>query len=548
MATMATASEIFNKKYTQEEIIPLINQTPIINAMVTLSQFSTEMYREEDFRRNFAQLFLENIQTLPTQDISQELQIQIKNDFKKLLPLINQRIIFSQQSLLNLWKWLIAFSDEDNIKIEHFGNTNITNLGNLLYHLCMITNDYFFDESKTSTSDLNAQIFSSAYFNNSENLLSSITRTFIIFTEIAADSTLFKEKDFVNINEDFESANHYTLKEYISVIFGLLSWYFKSLPLSDISWIQNSETYFSNSKLNEISKSIIDSLSISPSELKDWALNNIDKPWNFMKFKEKPLIALNETSYLPINIKLLHQHFFEGLFHKIRHIYPQNDKSFLDFYGKPFEKYAQNLLDISATNSTLNYSITPEFEYVYKKNTLDSPDIFLKLGNKLLVIEVKSYRLRLQSIIESDINTINKDMEKMIIKPLKQAHDRINELIKINHNVMNGIDEVYLMVVTQGHFPTLAPFERQIRHELNSHFSIPIKDYYHLDIEEFEMLCSLIERKRPIFKVLNNKSLYHNQNTSFKNFAFENSYFPKSNKYLSDKFLDVAKEIQRIVF
>ncbi|MET3195263.1 hypothetical protein [Bacillus sp. OAE603] len=65
-------------------------------------------------------------------------------------------------------------------------------------------------------------------------------------------------------------------------------------------------------------------------------------------------------------------------------------------------------------------------------------------------------------------------------------------MITIGHESLKGIDEIYLMIVNQGHFPTLKPYEDMIESSLTSHFSVPITDYYHLDIEEFEMLLCLL--------------------------------------------------------
>lgn len=95
---------------------------------------------------------------------------------------------------------------------------------------------------------------------------------------------------YIDINKDFEDKYSYSIKEHISIIFCLISFYLK--PIGEYSWLQNITTSFSKSKLYQISIPIISSLAIDLTSIKDWSLQNIQSPWNFNKFREKSLLRI----------------------------------------------------------------------------------------------------------------------------------------------------------------------------------------------------------------------------------------------------------------
>ncbi|MGO4275155.1 hypothetical protein AB4Z22_35875, partial [Paenibacillus sp. TAF58] len=128
-------------------------------------------------------------------------------------------------------------------------------------------------------------------------------------------------------------------------------------------------------------------------------------------------------------------------------------------------------------------------------------------------------------------------------------HNRIKELKERGHEALQGIDEIYLMSVTFGEFPTLTPFEEEIRLIVEKSFEIPIKAYYHVDIEEFEMFAEIFSRKsaKPLFKYLDNKKK-HSNHLPFKNFLFSSSLKPKRLGYIAKKFKKHIDEISGIIF
>lgn len=539
MGILASYSELIGHKKSKQEIKELVNQMPLLSSYISLSQLSTEVYDEKEFRNYFREMCLnfinEGFKNEPPPNIVSN---QVYEALLQKLDSLKNTVVFSSQSILNIWKWLLAYGNKEKLDQLQEARLNIPSL----CYLSLMTNDYLF----TFNNDIEkiyAELFSNLVFNHHTSVNNDISRTFLIYSQIAQDKSLFNN-DFLDINNDFHNKYGYTIKQYLAVVFGLIASFLKPNVLG-ANWIKDIDEIYSISNLKDIAKEIISSLTIDINSISTWSKNEIDSFWNFQKFREKPLLMVNDKQFLPFSLRLLEDQLFSGLFHKVRHVYPKENKDFLAFYGKPFEKYTQLLLSESLKQTSLPYEIVPEFRY---RKTKDSPDIMLRLGNKLLAIEVKSYRLLLPSIIEANLDTINSDTNKMIIKPLKQVHNRVQELMEDQHKSVKGVDEIYFIVVTQGHYPTFKPYEEKIDQELKASFKLPVRGYYHLDIEEFEMLCHLIERKRPIFKVLNNKNKLQNKYSSFKTFLIDNKYHVRKNKLLDSQFDSAIEEINSILF
>lgn len=540
--TIGSLEEMLGSKMPREHIFSLVEQLPLMSYAIILSQLSTGSIEEKDLKQVFRQLYY----GLARQALEDESMPKImgRQVYQRILSnfddVVGNSYLFPQQSILNLWKWLLSYGDEKKLQLRQ---ENDGSIGALCY-LSLATNDYLTHHDEESEENLYAELFSNAVFNNKENPFNTLARTMIIYTEIAKDKDLYHDKEFLDINKDFYAKNGYTIKEHIGIIFGLIASFLKPKELG-ARWLQDSDNLFANMKYSEQAKDVVKSLTTDFESISKWAKQELNSPWNFIEFRKTPLLRINESEFLPFSLNLLYEQLFTGLFHQVRHVYSETDRRFLTFYGKPFERYTQQLAKESITHTKLPYNLLPEFRY---RKTKDSPDIMVSLNNKMLAIEVKSYRLTLPSITEANKEAIKKDMVKMIIKPLKQLHDRIKELKEINHDSVKGIEELYLMVVTQGDFPTIIPYEKEIEEELLKHFEIPIKAYYHLDIEEYEMFCQLLERKKPIFKMLDNKNTEQNKQLSFKTFLYDNSYYVKKNNILKEKFDTIINELGTMWF
>ncbi|PHC09936.1 hypothetical protein COE99_09530 [Bacillus toyonensis] len=536
---IATHKELFGDIVPRKDIINLIKRAPLLSSFILLSQISTDDFEEEELKQLFKEMFLDHVNIMLNHncfqnEIGDRLRVELQTRFDRT---IKNNVIFSSQSILQLWKWLLAYGDMS--KINDFQEMPFSVYA-ILYK-SLLVNDYLYSGNGEINEELFAEVFSNAVFNSNENIFNTLCRTLLIYTEIAKDKELYDEKEYLDINYDFMSVHGYSIKDYISVIFALMAAFLKPKKLGE-QWLQDIDDMFKDTKLKDTARDIVSSLTTDFNTISKWAKAELDSTWNFIEFSKKPFLKVGGNQFLPFSMKLVYEQLFMSLFHKVRHCYDEKDKSFLTFYGKPFERYTQQIAEHATTQSKLPYKFINEFRYG-NGNSKHSPDILIRLGDKLLAIEVKSYRLTLPSISQANPDSIKRDKNKMIISPLKQLHNRIKELKQENHWSVEGVKDIYLMAVTQGYFPTLKFYETDIRNEIEGYLSIPVKGFYHLDIEEFENLCQVIERRRPIFRVLDNKNQEANRYLSFGNFLHHNGYHVKHNKIFKDKFDGYIDEI-----
>ncbi|PES78292.1 hypothetical protein CN504_22730 [Bacillus anthracis] len=542
---LATYQELFMDKLPREVVIEHIEKMPLLSSFILLSQISTDNVDESILKQLYKEMYidklnkqLQNVKTASNKQ-KQDVYNKLITNFEKA---VQKNVVFSHQSILQLWKWLLAFGDIN--KVQRFqekpGSIYLT------LYLSLAINDYLYTSPVEINEELYAELFSNAVFNSKDHTFNTLCRTMLIYTEIAMNKELYYENEYLDINQDFYNLYGYSIKEYISVIFVLTSVFMKPKKLGE-EWIRNIDELFAETKLETVAKEVLLSLMTDFNSISKWAKEELDSSWNFLELSKKPLLQIDEKRFFPFSMKLVYEQLFVNLFHKVRHCYEEKDRSFLTFYGKPFEKYAQQLAEHATNQSKLHYTFIDEFRYG-KGKSKHSPDILIKLGDKLLAIEVKSYRLTLPSISQANIDSINYDTKKMIIDPIKQLHNRVRELREEKHPSVDGVNEIYLMVVTQGHFPTMEYYETKIEKEIIEHIEIPIKGFYHLDIEEFENFCQVMERRRPIFRVLDNKNHKTNRYQSFNTFFIYNGYHLKHNKLFNEKFEHYIDEIGTAFF
>ncbi len=536
---IATYSELFGGKLPKEHIIKLIDNMPLLSSFILLSQISTDDFEEDTLKKLFKEMYTNMISNnLTEQGYPKKIMEGVsQNLINKFEEIIEKNVVFSNQSILQLWKWILAYGDPN--KIGDFQGTP-ESVNSTLY-LSLSINDYLYTGDGEISEELFVELYNNAIFNNVDHIYHTLCRTMLVYTEIASNKDLYEPNEFLDINKDFLDSYGYTIKEYISVIFALMSVFRKPKNLGD-EWLRNIDELFKDFNIEEPAKEIVLSLMTDFNSISQWAKEEIDSTWNFIELTKKPLLRVDENKFLPFSTNLVYEQLFTNLFFKVRNCYPAKDESFFTFYGKPFERYTQKLAEHSVNQSKLPYQFVDEFRYG-KDKSKHSPDIMIRLGDKLLAVEVKSYKLPLASITKATKDSVKSDMNKMVIKPIKQLHDRLKEIRQENHPVLNGVNEIYLMVITQGHFPTIEYFETMIEKEIMDYMEFPIKGYFHLDIEEFESFCQLMERRRPIFRVLDNKYKNVNRYQRFKNFFFDNGYHLKHNKLFNENFEKFIDEI-----
>ncbi|MDU0072104.1 MULTISPECIES: hypothetical protein [Bacillus] len=516
--TLATFSDCFEVKATTEETISsLVKRVPFFDTCIFLSKMSTDEMDEEVFKTVLVQTLLNK-------------RIRFKED--AIIP----NKLFSQQTILQFWKYLITYGNPDNDN-----KLNGEEFAFLIGYISLMINDTLWLEK---ISELKSQVFSNGIFSSGydfDDFAAAIARTDYVYTTIAQEKSFFNKNDYMDINKDFFNKYGYSIKDYIAVWFGLITGFINPNGNAD-HWSMKRD-FFQKTNLYSTAKTILMEEGQKIDHYINFCKTSLKKPIDFSGFISKPLLFINDEYFLPISLYLIKKEFFKRLFYKVKDVYPRENNKFLSFFGLPFEVYAQNLLKESLSKK-LKYKFTKDFKY--GKNN-KSPDIMIRLGNRLIVIEVKSFRLSFSTVFEPDTKPVEDEIEKFVVKPLRQACKRVKEMIDLNVEFLNNVEKVDFIIVGNGVIPIMQEHKDIISRDIKEDFNnlpVNVTSYNYLSIEEFEYFCSLMEKNKPVFKVLEryltNGELFEN----FLNFLKHNSYRVKRPKKLNELYKLTMEEIR----
>ncbi|WP_405176339.1 hypothetical protein MHI27_11900 [Paenibacillus sp. FSL H8-0261] len=516
----ATYSDLFGVKYDKRKLVDFIYDLPLGGIITVLSQMnSIEM--ENKFIRSGFIAFLEH-QSLDLSNIGDR---------------FDERILYTPQGLLSVWKWVLAHGDFEKINV----NINLETGTYIILYLNLIISDYLYeDENQNQNQNQNLlyDFFSNINFNASQDPVATLARASILYDEVAREVQLFNKKEFIDINTEFLKKYGYTIKEYLAILFAIHTSFIVEGDIIKPSAAKSIDN-FSEFLLVKKMELILEELSVNMEQAREWSRENISMSWNFQLFRENPLLKLSDGLYLSINREFLFEKVYNQLFYKIRECFSKESEQIISFIGRCFENYVDLITTEAGSLSSIPYEVISEFTFGGNR----SPDCIIKLGNKLLAIEAKNRRLKLDSLISSNPETIQFDLGKMIEEPIVQLHNCMKKLSDRGHPILDGVDQIYLLAVTQGSIATLPPFIDAINKKLVDSFEIPIKAFYHMDIEEYEWLLAITTNKesRPLFRILDNKAKLAPL-TSFKNFALKHFYSKKRLDFINRKFIQITDD------
>ncbi|WP_145047838.1 nuclease-related domain-containing protein [Paenibacillus xylanexedens] len=520
----ATYSDLFGVKYEKERLQGIIHDLPLGGMINVLSKLSGDEINEKNIRAEFITFLRDNI-------TNSEFIIQKVEGMKLHTP----------QGFLTLWKWFLSYGDWNKLD-DFFHETNRSISTNLYLHL--IVGDYLYEKNNEDDEDkILYEMFSNLNFNSHEDIASALSRACVIYDEIAKNEDNFSDREYMDINEAFQEKYNYSIKEYLACLFSIFSSFEMAkndMTKSSALGIDYFRQFIDHVKIDII----IDELSVDTDTAKKWATENIENSWNYQLFKEKPLIKLDNGYYLPFSLKLLRQQIFSQFFFKIRECFPRDNEQIISFIGRCFEKYVDLITDEALSLSHIDYKPIPEFTFGNNR----SPDYMIRLGKKLLAVEVKNRRLKLDSIINRNQETIHSDMKNMIESPILQVYKCVKKLIERNHSSVAGIEEIYLVVVTQGSIATLPNFMKDIEERVFEGVEIPVKSIHHFDIQEYENMLAIIGKRgaRPIFRILDNKTKLAPY-ISFNNYLYKSFYSKKRLPLINQKFNQYTDEFLDIL-
>ncbi|MFD2680954.1 hypothetical protein [Bacillus seohaeanensis] len=474
-----TYSDLFGYKDTELSLINAIKNKPLLDTLQLLSRLQYIDYMDQHTKKTFL-LYLQ--------------QKGLLNE--RVASIVANRAIINYQCILTLWKYIFAFGDEKMLtKSSSLSETEL--LGHVIT-LCAKIGDMLYRGESTT---LESELIRNIHFNNRPEVFASLGRSSYIYLDLAADRERYNKKEFIDIQTDFSERNPYTMKEYFAVITSLISRFSKGNIVTSEPVSINPERYYKDVTVKEAGIKIVNELSFTFLEAKEWAKENLKLPWNFSLFQINPLFNYDGQHFIPVCIPFLEDEVYEAFFFKVRKMYT-NDK-ILGFLGRPFEEYTALVGRQCVKESKVPYQYIEEFSFG-EKNSKKSPDVMIRLGKKLAIFEVKNRRVRAAAFLQGDELSIKKDLDRTFIEPVKQAFTSISEILttEISDN-LSGIEEVYIFSVTNNKCNNIGIYDDYVNDELQQVSSSElVKGCISLDIEEYEALCYLVSRKRPIFKIV----------------------------------------------
>jgi hypothetical protein len=474
-----TYQQVFGTHPAKDKVINAIESSDLERMLVLTSQFAS---MDQSIVNRIKYTFLD----------------AVNKYFGKNTKTNQDEILFASQAILNFYKWLLAYGKHSKVSREIQQEDVI-----LAINLFLEVSDFL--PKDIDPDNFLLQVLS---FSKHTNLGNDLARAFYIYAKLSKQENIYQEKEFVDINRDFANHYGYTIEQYLAVNFALMNLVLpQRVPLTN-SWKKSIKNIFRNTQLDTIGPRIIEDLSISIDEAKDWSYATINNSWDFLKIQQYPLLKLNSEEFIPFNYDALSNGIFDGLFYRIRECYPASDKKFLDFFGRPFEKYIEQIIMEAIRSSRYCYEYIEEFDYGEKSQSLSS-DFYLRLNEDLIIIEAKGTRLTVNSSIKADNKAIRKDLEKLFIDPIIQADKTYQNIMNSKFaNRFKGIKNIYIISVNINNFPSVPSFYEVADEKLKSRLSNRIKGYFNFSITDIEAMCYLISRKgkKPsIFKYLKRK-------------------------------------------
>lgn len=459
-------------------------------------------------------------------------------------PLINKnKHIISLQMLLNLLKYIIAYGNYDTINDKKYSLT-FEDYKKIIDLQMLIAESF---DVQLQEFDANKQahfIYSNYHINENKDTANAAIRTYYMLPVILNHPELLDEDvqtEYVDYGTNFKIKYGYTILDYICFIFCELGTYFHEANLTYNSTWKDINTMYKCNNLSSESKKILDDLSVTPLDLQEWSLTTISNMWNFGKFYMKPFLRLSNY-YISISDLTLDNALFENLFWMIRNCYPSSNSTCMAFYGRLFEKYAQTVIK-SASKQSENYRYIPEFKC---KSGNKSSDAYLQYKDDLIIIECKGFSILINTLINGE--DIEKNNDKLFIKPILQADNRFNEIVTIDKK-FTDIKQTFIISVTMNNINAVPQYYDEIYKEVESKRKSQMTKYiYNFNIEEYETLMYLVENNYDVIKLLEN---YYNRQViePFKSYVLEK--FPDKNmrpECLNKIYKDLSSELVSRLF
>lgn len=398
--------------------------------------------------------------------------------------------IISSQHLMILLKNAIYYCTNEELNDENF-NISRDDYKEVLKLQLLLNErlDNLID--KDVSFDADHFIYCNYQINNGYTISFAFSRSYYIFEKLLKNKDNFDQKTqggFKDYYKDFIKNYEYTPIEYLSVLFTELFHYTTNEYLINQSAFLDINDVCKGTALNSVAKKVIKDLSQPVSSYRKWAKRSIDNIWDFKGFLDFPYIKTKLNKCIMINDYIIKNCFFEKLYWQLRKCYSKDDNYCMDFYGRAYEKYIQELTKATLFNRK-EIDFIDEFTLY---NGDKSSDAYLVNNNKLIAIECKGRSVLLNTIIDNFDN--DKNLDKLFISPVLQADNCFFNGKKEDNPKFKNIDKLYIISVTMSNINAIpCAIEKGVTEINKNKKSNEIECFFNMNIEEYERFMLLVE-------------------------------------------------------
>ncbi len=446
--------------------------------------------------------------------------------------------LYSKQGLLYFAKWIIAYGRIINelfcveISEELINKTIITQI---------MLADYLPSDNIDSAE---SYMFKNVAINSKRNIKNDLARSYQMFIELSRQKDLYNEKEYIDFYEDYKTVYSHSINEYLAMMFPMVELHFTERP-GKIPII-NIDKFSSKMKIKQEFIALIRSKAQCAYDFTDWCQSTIENTWDYSLFLSIPFIDIGDGWILSLHEDFVINQYFEGLFYRIREVYPEEDKSILTFLGSPYEKYVDRLTAHAVAEAkNTKYTFIPEFKF--GKTKRDSSDAYIRSGKKLLIIEAKSKRPNFEIYYTHDLAKLMEGIKKVYISPINQAIDAHEAILESRERtIFDGVEEIYVLSVTLLNVPRVSEIQKYVDDLISNKLGEKLKGHINLSIEEFEYLCGVTKKGVELFDFL--EEFCDRKNLSpLVNFLESKGINDNALQWIDDNYMKFAEEARGIL-
>lgn len=295
---------------------------------------------------------------------------------------------------------------------------------------------------------------------------SSLVRATHLYINIANQLRMEGEVDFLDLDEVLKEAIGVGLKEYLSFGVALLVYFLRfsegqKFPEDPAFMYLRPDAWFRDAS---VSKEILIKILLEVSDDAEGFSERLAREGkrelfhDFIEFKTRPLLKLQENLYLPLSLPFLYEKVTSGLYWIIFDYLKRNNKQdhdkFMRLHGKLFQRYVEEIVTV-ILNRTPASDFIKHVDVVYREGKKEhrSSDIILRKGTSLFLFEASATRLQAKNTTGLGNETaLAADIGKMVLHNAKSIQTCIVNIkegnLKLNGINLTEIKRFYPIIVT----------------------------------------------------------------------------------------------------